>query len=210
MHQKRLFWEGIRLYAVATCTESPWSNTTSCRTGGGIKFSFKVCRLSVPSHTFHYTAVKVHSHWHCHFYLENVFRTQEAAVERITDTSLACFSVSNRRKLCLHCRHDNQHIPWLSTSLFPSSQNITLPTVITYFCISAAVVRSRGKGEHSDICCLLICKVWSISAAFLLTWKSRWFVSCALTSHFPSHQAPLKSVIVVSTENSVWHISNTL
>lgn len=68
----------IRLYAVATCTESPWSNTTSCRTGGGIKFSFKVCRLSVASHTFHYTAVKVHSHWHCHFYLENVFRMQEA------------------------------------------------------------------------------------------------------------------------------------
>lgn len=120
--------------AVATCTESPWSNTTSCRTGGGIKFSFEVCRLSVPSHTIHYTAVKVNSHWHCHFYLESVFRMQEAAMERITDTSLACFSASSRRKLCLHCRHDNQHIPWVSTR-FPlkASQNITVPTVITSF-----------------------------------------------------------------------------
>lgn len=64
-----------------------------------MKFSFKVCRLRVPSHTFHYPAVKVHSHWHCHFYLENVFRLQEAAMERIIDTNLACFSVSSRRKL---------------------------------------------------------------------------------------------------------------
>lgn len=31
----------------------------------GIRFSFKFCRLSTSSHAFHYTAVKVHSHWHC-------------------------------------------------------------------------------------------------------------------------------------------------
>lgn len=76
-----------------------------------LDFLPKSADLSAPSHAFHCTAVKVRSHWHCHCYFENVFRLEEAAVERITDAHLACFSVSSRRKIFLHCRHDNQHIP---------------------------------------------------------------------------------------------------
>lgn len=207
----------IRLCALATCTESPWSNTTSCRTGGGIKFSFKVCRLSVPSHTIHYTAVKVNSHWHCHFYLGTVFRMQEAAMERITDTSLACFSVSSRRKFCLHCRHNNQHIPWVSTCFPPlkASQNITVPTVITSL---VAVHQWSAAGEKENLVryimlsfnMQLLLHILEHFCSKLLTWKSRWFISWDLTSDFMSHQVPLKSLMLVSIENSVWHLSNTL
>lgn len=168
---------------------------------------------SASSHIFHYTAVKVHSHWYCHFYFENVFRLQEAAMERNTDTNLACFSVSSRRKLPASQAWQSAY-PTGKTICFhhlKAAQNVAAPTVIIYFCICTLVVSNRGN-EHlsKSIMFCLNMQCLECFCSKILTWKSRWFVNSALTSDFHSDQANLKSVMFVPTENSFWHISNTL
>lgn len=128
-------------------------------------------------------------------YVENVFRLWEATMERNTNTNLACFSVSSKNKLCLHCWHDNQHISLVKifVSSTKAAQNIAAPTVIVYFCIYKTLVSNRRKKENL-VKSILFCLNMQCLECYCskpLTWKSRWFVNSTLTSDFHSDQDKL-------------------